>query len=133
MLTTTFDLQLSMSSDDGPIEATIGGFGLFAPLTASAITPAIVSPIALRTIVIQLSLTYPATGMTKDDFTVMLVPEELELTYLTVNNEGKRELNVVAVDPVDKTVTVKYGGAYSGTYDVVIKSKLNGNVETSGV
>jgi hypothetical protein len=71
--------------------------------------------------------------MTKDDFTVMLVPEELELTYLTVNNEGKRELNVVAVDPVAKTVTVKYGGAYSGTYDIVIKSKLNGNVATSGV
>jgi hypothetical protein len=122
-----------MSSDGGPIQTTVSGFGLLAPLTASAITPAIVSPIALRTIVIQLSATYPATGMTKDDFTVMLVPEELELTYLTVNNEGKRELNVVAVDPVAKTVTVKYGGAYSGTYDVVIKSKLNGNVETSGV
>jgi hypothetical protein len=52
MLTTTFDLQFSMSSDGGPIQTTVGGFGLLAPLTASAITPAIVSPIALRTIVI---------------------------------------------------------------------------------
>jgi riboflavin synthase alpha subunit len=71
--------------------------------------------------------------MTKDDFTVTLVPETLEKTYLTINNEGIRELNVVAVDPVDKTVTVKYGGAYSGTYDVIIKSKLNGNLDTEGI
>ena len=68
--------------------------------------------------------------MTKDDFTVTLVPEELELTYLFVNNDGVRELNVVAVDTVDKTITVKYGGAYSGTYDVVIKSTANGNIDT---
>ena len=78
-------------------------------------------------------MTYPSAGMTVDDLTVFLMPVELERTYLTVRDEGYRELNVVAVDPVAKTVTVKYGGAYSGTYDVVIKSKLNGNVETSGV
>ena len=133
MLTTTFDLTVSMSTDNGPIGATVSGFGLFAPLSASAITPAIVSPIALRTIVIQLSMTYPSTGMTKDDLTVILMPESLERTYLTIRDQGVRELNVVAVDPVAKTVTVKYGGAYSGTYDIVIKSKLNGNVDTDDV
>ena len=30
-------------------------------------------------------------------------------------------------------MTVKYGGAYSGTYDFIIKSKTNGNVDTDGV
>ena len=30
-------------------------------------------------------------------------------------------------------MTVKYGGAYSGTYDLIIKSKLNGNVDTEDV
>jgi hypothetical protein len=71
--------------------------------------------------------------MTKEDFSVTLVPESLELTYLFINNEGVRELNVVAVDPVAKTITVKYGGAYSGTYDIVVKSHANGNVDTTGV
>jgi hypothetical protein len=61
---------------------------------------------------------------------VTIVPESLELTYLDVNNEGIRKLNVVAVDTVAKTITVKYGGAYSGTYDLVIKSIKNGNIDT---
>lgn len=68
--------------------------------------------------------------MTIEDFTVTLVPEELELSYLFVNNDGVRELNVVAVDTVALTITVKYGGAYSGLYDVVVKSITNGNVDT---
>ena len=60
--------------------------------------------------------------MTKEDFTVTLVPDELEITHLIVNNDGKKLLNVVAVDPVAKTITVKYGGAFSGTYNLLIKS-----------
>ena len=40
-------------------------------------------------------------------------------------------MNVVAVDTTEKTLTVKYGGAYSGTYDMVIKSTINGNIDTS--
>jgi hypothetical protein len=52
MLSTTFDIQINMASDGGPIQATDSGFGLLLPMTATAITPAIVSPIALRTIVI---------------------------------------------------------------------------------
>ena len=71
--------------------------------------------------------------MTKDDLKVTLVPESLELSHLNINNEGIRELNVVAVDTVAKTLTIKYGGAYSGTYDLVIKSTANGNVDTSTV
>jgi hypothetical protein len=68
--------------------------------------------------------------MNKDDFTVTIVPIELELSYLDVNNEGVREFNVVAVNTDTKTLTIKYGGAYSGTYDLVIKSATNGNIDT---
>jgi hypothetical protein len=71
--------------------------------------------------------------MTKEDLTVTIVPESLELSYLSVNNDGIRELNVVAVDTVAKTVTVKYGGAYSGTYDILVESVANGNVDTAAV
>ena len=69
--------------------------------------------------------------MTKDDFMVTIVPESLEISHLFINNEGVRELNVVAVDIGAKTIIVKYGGAYSGTYDLVVKSVINGNVDTS--
>ena len=41
-----------------------------------------------------------------------------------------RFLNVVAVDPIARTITVKYGGAYSGIYDVIIKSTSNGYLYT---
>jgi len=93
-------------------------------------TPSRISPIALRTVEIQLIDDYPTTGMTKDDFTVTIVPTSLELSYLFVNNEGVREFNVVAVNTDTKTLTIKYGGAYSGTYDLVIKSTTNGNIDT---
>ena len=69
--------------------------------------------------------------MTKDDFTVMIIPVKLEKSKLTINNGGVRSLNVIAVDTSAKTITVKYGGAYSGTYDLLIKSKTNGNIDTS--
>ena len=60
-----------------------------------------------------------------------LIPVSLEITHLTINNEGVRPLNVIAVDDTAKTITVKYGGAYSGTYDLLIKSQTNGNIDTS--
>ena len=69
--------------------------------------------------------------MTTEDFSVTLVPSYLELTYLTINNDGIRPLNVIAVNTAAKTITVKYGGAYSGNYGLVIKSILNGNIDTN--
>lgn len=55
----------------------------------------------------------------------------MEETKLEINNEGVRALNIIAVDTTAKTITVKYGGAYSGTYEVRIKSLTNGYIETS--
>lgn len=31
-------------------------------------------------------------------------------------------MNVVAVDDTEKTIKIKYGGAYSGTYNIVVFS-----------
>ena len=62
---------------------------------------------------------------------MIMVPEYLDLTYLTINNDGIRPLNVIAVDTVAKTITVKYGGAYSGNYGLVIKSVRNGAIDTN--
>ena len=60
------------------------------PITATAITPTEISPIALTTITIELISTYPTSGMTKDDFTVTMIPDSLELSHLNINNDGIR-------------------------------------------
>lgn len=62
-----------------------------------------------------------------------MVPESLEISHLTINNEGRRQLNVVAIDTVAKTLTLKYGGAYSGTYNLIIRSQTNDSLDTSTV
>lgn len=71
--------------------------------------------------------------MTKEDFEVTMVPESLETSHLTINNEGRRQLNVVAVDTVAKTLTLKYGGAYSGTYNLIVRSQTNDSLDTATV
>ena len=125
-------MTIQWTSDLEDIEHEENGFEINPDrIKTLSLEPQQISPIALRTLVINLDPTYPAHGMTVDDFSVTLVPVELELTYLTINNEGIRPLNVIAVDDVEKSITVKYGGAYSGTYDLLIKSQLHGNVDTS--
>ena len=132
VLQSTFDITISLTSDVGLISEIDSGLELNTnPITATSISPERISPISLETVVIQLYADYPTALMTKEDLKVTLVPESLELSHLNINNEGIRELNVVAVDTVAKTLTVKYGGAYSGTYDLVIKSTANGNIDTA--
>ena len=128
----SFDASVTYDSDDGAVGADVAGLGTDpAPLKATGISPSTMSPIAVGTIVVQLdAAAYPATGMAKEDFTVFIEPKELEPTQLVINNGGKRQLNVVAVDASLKTITLKYGGAYSGTYRLSIKSEANGSIDT---
>jgi len=62
--------------------------------------------------------------MAAEEFSVGL--EALDPKNLRPNGSLVRQLNVVAKDPVKKTITVKYGGAYSGTYAMVVSSSLVG-------
>lgn len=39
----------------------------------------------------------------------------------------------MAVDDSAKTITVKYGGAYSGLYDVSVSSKSFGKFDSTGI
>lgn len=130
-----FWLKLKLKQKDKPeVEIQKDGLTLDPePIKVTGITPAKVSPIALIEIVIQLTDSYSTTGMTKDDFTVSLTPLVLEQTYLIINNDGNRDLNVVAVDTDAKTVTVKYGGAYLGTYNLIVKSETNGRIDTADI
>ena len=48
-------------------------------------------------------------------------------------NGDKRPLNVVDTDKDNLQLIVKYGGAYSGVYDLEVESKNNGFLDTTGV
>lgn len=133
MLVDTVDISITTTSDDGTTSASQDGLELDPnPVRTTGISPSRVSPIAEKLLItVQLYDEYPIDNMSVDDFTVTMVPVELELSYLNVNNDGVRALKVVAVDTTSKTITIKYGGAYSGTYDLVIKSKTEGNLDTT--
>ena len=87
----------------------------------------------MQLVELHLDPLYPEAGLDTDIFTVRIVPKELETTYLEINNEGKRDFNVVEVDAANKIIKFKYGGAYSGEYELIVTSKLHGNIDTSSV
>ena len=101
--------------------------------SVTTVTPAIASPILMNTIRLMLNPTYPADTMAGDTFTVSLVPRDPDLTR--PNGEAERPLNVIAFDDTNgaPSITVKYGGAYSGVYDWKVRSEINGNLETKDV
>ena len=79
------------------------------PLTVESILPASASPILTETLTLQLGGSYDTADMAKEDFSVTLIPRD----------GGKvRPLNVVGIDKDSGTLDVKYGGAYSGLYDI---------------
>ena len=135
MLFTSQKITVTTSSNSGTTSASLSGLKFNTdPLSAKSISPSRVSPISEKLLItVQLSDDYPIANMSVDDFSVTMVPVELELTYLYVNNDGVRALKVVAVDTTAKTITIKYGGAFSGTYDLVIKSLAEGNLDTSAI
>ena len=73
---------------------------------------------------IQLGAGYDSSGMDDDTFTVKLVPQD----------GGKpRALNVIGIDSTFMRLTVKYGGAYGGVYDLEVVSQARGALTTDGV
>ena len=94
------------------------------PLRVESITPSSASPILVQTLQLQLSSSY--TGdIDTDEFTVTLVPRDAD--------SRSRSLKVVARSSADNTIDVKYGGAYSGIYDLEVSSASEGNFMTDGI
>ena len=63
--------------------------------------------------------------MEDDIFFVSLYPQDPENTFgniFTEVVEHERPLNVVAINPENRSITVKYNGAYSGVYDLIVYS-----------
>ena len=105
-----------------------------APKTVDSITPATASPILVEELVLQLASDYDTTNMSSDEFAVSLTPCAFDLSNICIDEEGKiRKLAVIDVDVTDLQITVKYGGAYSGFYNVKVHSREWGNLETNGL
>ena len=83
--------------------------------------PTSASPILPQLIKLFLSDGYDATSMESDVWTVQLKPTDGSLTR--PNGSLARSLNVVAFNQTERSITVKYGGAYSGFYDWTVSSQ----------
>lgn len=93
-----------------------------ARLKLESVDPPSVSPIIPQLLTLQLSDSYDSTNMELDTFYVGLVG--LKPDQARPNGDMVRWLNVVDFDKVAKTITVKYGGAYSGNYKWILESEL---------
>jgi hypothetical protein len=84
----------------------------------------IVSPVLKSTLVITLD----------SSFAGVLDPEDLEVFIEEASNiTNIRALNVMSVDNTAKTLSCKYGGAYSGLYKVIVRSISLGRFDADDV
>jgi hypothetical protein len=89
-----------------------------------SMTPLSVSPVLKRNIDIRLDANFPH-ALNPDDFEIKFISQS-EPSYV-------RNSKVVAVDDSTKTLTVKFGGAISGQYDVEIVHNIWGRVDTDAL
>jgi hypothetical protein len=88
------------------------------------ITPPSASPVLKSKLVINLENDFPFT-LDRDSFTVNATKQG--------NSSVIAYMNVIAVDDSAKTLTVMFGGAYSGVYDVSIRHSRFGLLKTTGL
>jgi hypothetical protein len=93
-------------------------------VNAVSITPNSVSPVLKTKVVITLDPAFPAT-LDRADFTVNATD--------TSNVNYKRYLNVLSVDDTAKTLTCMFGGAESGTFQMNIRHKSLGLINTKNL
>ena len=91
-----------------------------ARLKLLSITPDSASPIVPQLLTLELNDAYDSTNMPNDSWKVGLMTDDPDLAR--PNGDMVRWLNVVSYDTSANTITVKYGGAYSGKYKIVLES-----------
>jgi len=88
------------------------------------LNPTSASPVLKTKINITLEQTFPYT-LSREDFTV-------NATNIS-NPTYFRQMNVIGVDEANKVLTVMFGGAWSGLYQMSIRHKSYGLVNTNGL
>lgn len=88
------------------------------------LTPSSANPTLKTKMVLSLESSFPYT-LNKTDFSV-------NATNIT-NPTYFRQMNVIGVNDTEKTLTVMFGGAWSGLYQMSIRHKVYGLVNTTGL
>jgi len=104
----------------------------------TSISPQSASPVLVKELVITFDANFDTTTMATDTWDVKLIPkhdtDDLLSDYCGEDTRnGTRPLNVIGHSTVDKSITVKYGGAYSGEYYVCVSAPERGNIESIGI
>jgi hypothetical protein len=95
-----------------------------APATVRQLIPTLVSPVLKADITITVDQSFAGT----------LDREDLEIFIEDIANPANvRQVNVISVDNTAKTILVKYGGAYTGEYKLIVRSISLGRFDTGDV
>ena len=116
---TPLNLDVNVNGDSLTTGITIDPVGP----AVSTLDPPTVSPIAVKLIKITFNAAYDSASIDSDSFEVAMVPKNPDLTR--PNGSLARPLRVVAKDSATNSITVKYGGAYSGEYSITIKNSVS--------
>jgi len=87
-----------------------------------SITPNSASPVLKQNVTIQLESDFPYT-LSRDDFTVNATSE--------TNSSYVRYMNVIDVDDANKQIVCKFGGAYSGKFNIRIRHAKFGLIKST--
>jgi hypothetical protein len=89
-----------------------------------SLTPTTASPVLKTQVNITLDATFPYT-LSRNDFSV-------NATNIS-NPTYFRQMNVIAVDDTNKMLTVMFGGAWSGDYQINIRHSQYGLLDTTAL
>lgn len=99
-------------------------------------SPISVSPVLKTEIMLYLESSFPYT-LQEDDFSINATLKELSPQVSPYYKQGQhteiRKLSVIAVNDAAKTITVIFGGAYSGTYSIAVRHKDFGLIDTDTI
>ena len=93
-----------------------------------SISPSSASPVLKTFVTITLD---PANtfDLVREDLTVTVVPND----PVANPNGVTKDLYVAEVDNSARTITAKFGGAWSGVYDIIVHDQTVGRVNMDGV
>jgi hypothetical protein len=96
------------------------------------VTPSSASPVLKTDVVIQLAADFPYT-LSRDDFTVNATNSTELNTGDDLYDPITKYLKVIEVDDVAKTITAKFGGAWSGQYQMIIRHSQAGLIDSESL
>ena len=143
-LTQRFD-KVANLNEELTLKVTINGVEVTNSLTLKMkadnkkgiqMSPTSISPVLKGEIIFTLESNFPY-ALKEEDFSINATLKQLSTQvspyYRQNQNTKVRKLSITAVDNTAKTVTVVFGGAYSGTYSIRIRHSQFGLIDTDDI